>query len=123
MEPTLPLRAQIVAVIGCVLFLFFVLELVRRRRLREEYSILWMAVSVALAVLAVWDGLLLAITRAVGAFNANSVIFFFGLLFLLTVVLHLTVRVSELSETNKNLTQALALLEARLHEKDPARRS
>jgi hypothetical protein len=116
MEPVLPLRAQIVAVAGCVLLFAFVLELVRRRRLREEYSILWMGVSLGMALLAAWGGLLLGITRLVGALSANSVIFFFGLLFLMGVVLHLTVRVSGLTEQNKDLTQELGLLSRRLED-------
>ena len=117
MEQQLPFRAQVVAVAGCILLFVFVLELVRRRRLKEEYSILWMAVSLGTAVLAAWGGLLLGITRLVGAYSANSVIFFFGLLFLLAVVLHLTVKVSGLSEQNKDLAQQLALLERRLEER------
>lgn len=115
-EQQLPVRAQIVAVIGCIVLFLFVLELVRRRRLREEYSILWMAVSLGTAVIAAWGGLLLGITRLVGAISANSVIFFFGLLFLMGLVLHLTVRVSGLTEQNKDLTQRLALLANRLEE-------
>jgi hypothetical protein len=120
MEQLLPVRAQIVALIGCLVLFLFVLELVRRRRLREEYSILWMAVSLGTAVLAAWSGLLLGLTRLVGAISANSVIFFFGLLFLMGLVLHLTVRVSGLTEQNKDLAQSLALLQQRL---DAAERS
>jgi len=122
MGQQLPLRAQIVAVIGCVFLFVFVLELVRRRRLKEEYSILWMGVSLGTAVLAAWGGLLLRITRLVGAYSANSVIFFFGLLFLLGLVLHLTVRVSGLTEQNKNLAQQLALLAGRLEERGETER-
>jgi hypothetical protein len=112
----LPARAQIIAVIGCVLLILFVVDLVRRRRLREEYSILWMAVSVGTAILAVWGGLLLGITRIMGAYSANSVIFFFAILFLMGLVLHLTVRVSGLTERNKDLVQEVALLGRRLEE-------
>ncbi len=113
METVIPPRAQLVAVLGCLALFGFVLELVRRRRLKEEYSILWMAVSLATALLAAWGGLLLAITKLVGAYSANSVVFFFGLLFLTALVLHLTVRVSGLTEQNKDLAQEVALLRAR----------
>jgi hypothetical protein len=112
----LPLRAQIIAVVGCVLLFLSVLELVRRRRLMEEYSILWMVVSIGTAILAAWSGLLLFITRLMGAQSANSVIFFFAILFLMGLVLHLTVRVSGLAERNKDLAQEVALLSRRLEE-------
>ena len=116
MEPMIPPRAQTVAVIGCLVLFAFVVELVRKRRLKEEYSILWIAVSLGTAVLASWGGLLIGITRMVGAVSANSVIFFFGLLFLAALLLHLSVRVSGLSEQNKDLTQELALLAGRLED-------
>jgi hypothetical protein len=41
-------RVQVLALIGSVLFLVFVLELVRRRRLAEEYSALWIVSALAL---------------------------------------------------------------------------
>lgn len=41
-------RIQIVAIVGSVLFLLLVLELVRRRRLAEEYSALWIAGALVL---------------------------------------------------------------------------
>ena len=41
-------RIQIVAIVGSVLFLLLVLELVRRRRLAEEYSALWIVAALAL---------------------------------------------------------------------------
>jgi len=116
------LRAQIVAVVGCALVFLFVLEMVRRRRLKEEYSILWMAVTLGAAVLALWDDLLLAVTRAIGAYDANSIIFFFGLLFLSTLLFHLSVRVSELADRNKDLVQELALLAHRLEAAERGRR-
>ncbi len=112
----LPVRAQIIAVIGCVFLVLFVVDLVRRRRLKEEYSILWMAVSLGTAVLAAWGGLLLWVTHLMGAYSANSVIFFFAILFLMGLVLHLTVRVSGLTERNKDLVQEVALLGRRLED-------
>ena len=75
-----------------------------------------MAESFGTALLAAWSGLLSGVTRLVGAYSANSVIFFFGLLFLAATVLHLTVRVSGLTEDNKDLAQELALLRSRLDE-------
>ena len=120
MEPIIPLRAQLVAVTGCLLLFALVLTLVRQRRLREEYSILWLAVSAGTALLAAWGGLLVQVTSLVGAISANSVIFYFGLLFLTVLLLHLTVRVSGLMEQNKDLAQELALLAGRLEALEPA---
>jgi len=41
-------RIQIIAIVGSVAFLLLVLELVRRRRLAEEYSALWIVAALVL---------------------------------------------------------------------------
>ena len=51
-------RIQIVAIVLSVLFLFAVLELVRRRKLIEEYSFLWIVVAVLLLAVSIWRELL-----------------------------------------------------------------
>ena len=57
---------RIVAIVLALGGLVFVLELVRRRRLKEEYSVLWMLTAVTLLVLAAWSDLLVKITDAIG---------------------------------------------------------
>ena len=47
-------RVQVLALAGSVLFLLFVLELVRRRRLAEEYSALWIVSALVLIGISFW---------------------------------------------------------------------
>jgi hypothetical protein len=87
-----------------------VLFLVRRRRLREEYTPIWIAVSAALLVLSLWlDGLRM-LTRAIGAWTPSSTMFFLGELFLVAICLNYAVRLSRASLSIKNLAQEVALL-------------
>jgi len=91
-----------------------VLYLVRRRRLREEYTPIWIAVSAALLVLSLWlDGLRM-LTRAIGAWTPSSTMFFLGELFLVAICLNYAVRLSRASLSIKNLAQEVALLRAEL---------
>jgi len=110
----LPFRAQMIAGFTAVIIFAFVLELVRRKHLSEEYSLLWLFMSAGLAVFAFWSAALVAVTRLVGAYSANSVIFFFGLAFVMAVLLHFSVRLTRLAENQKNLAQTIALLRQRL---------
>ncbi|HTO54168.1 MAG TPA: DUF2304 domain-containing protein [Myxococcota bacterium] len=87
-----------------------VLYLVRRRRLREEYTPIWIAVSASLVVLSIWLGLLRALTRAIGAWTPSSTMFFLGELFLVAICLNYAVRLSRASLLIKNLAQEVALL-------------
>ena len=106
----LPFRAQMIAGFTAVIILVFVLELVRRRRLSEEYSLLWLFMTAGVAVLAFWSTALVSVTHLVGAHSANSVIFFFGLAFVMAVLLHFSVRLTRITENQKDLAQSIALL-------------
>ena len=49
----MPLRQQVMVVLASVGLLVIILELVRRRKLREEYSWLWMLTGVVILVLGI----------------------------------------------------------------------
>ena len=108
--------AQWLAVIGSAALALVVLVLVRRRSLREEYTPIWMAVAAALLLLSVRMDLLVALTRAIGAWTPSSTVFFLGEVFLVVICLNFAVRLSRASLQLKTLGQEVALLRARLEE-------
>ena len=114
----MPLRQKIFAVIISVLICVVILDLVRRRRLKEEYSLLWLATGILLFILAMWYDLLKAITALIGAVLTSSTLFFFGIIFLILINLHFSIRISELTDRVKNLVQELALVKAELERRD-----
>lgn len=91
-----------------------VLFLVRRRRLREEYTPIWLAVSAALVFVSLRLDLLRELSRAIGAWTPSSTVFFLGELFLVAICLNYAVRLSRASLSIKNLAQEIALLRADL---------
>jgi hypothetical protein len=101
---------RIIAIAGSLALLIFIVELVRRRRLKEEYSVLWVATAVVLLLLAAWGGLLRELTHLIGAISQASTLYFFGLLFVVFVLLHFSVRVSNLERRVVVLLQEIALL-------------
>jgi hypothetical protein len=86
---------------------------VRRRRLKEEYSVLWVITALVLLVLASWYELLQEITDAIGGVADSSTLFFFGLLFAFLMLLHFSVRVSALERRLTALVQEIGLLGVR----------
>jgi hypothetical protein len=110
------LRQKAVAVVLAVAMTVVAIELVRKRKLREEYSILWIVTGLTLLALAVFDDLLLWFQRLIGAAEASSALFFGGLVFLIVVALQVSVRLSRLTFRNKSLTQRVALLERELRD-------
>ena len=106
-------NTRIVAIVGSVMLLVLIVELVRRRRMKEEYSLLWVVTALVLIVLAAWGGALRALTHAIGAISEASTLYFFGLIFALLLLLHFSVRVSDLERRVISMTQEIALLGAR----------
>jgi len=109
-------RAQLIAGLFAVATALAVLDLVRRRKLSEEFSLLWVLATLGAAVLAFWSGLLTGITRALGALYETSTIFFFGLLFVLAVLLYYAVKLTALTQEVRRLAQEAALLRLRVEE-------
>jgi len=113
LEP-LPERQRLVALLlaGAVVVLVF--ELVRRRKLREEYSWVWIGTALGIAGLALYQDLLLTLSRWIGAASSVSTLFFGALLFLFLLVLQFSVRLSRLTHRQRTLGQRMALLEEEL---------
>ncbi len=102
-----------------MLLLLVVFELIRSRRLRERYAILWLATGVVLVALSAWRGGLNTIARWFGVSTyPPAVLFAVGLLFVILVLLHYSTVISKLSDQNTILAQRLALLESRIGEPD-----
>ena len=101
---------RIIAIAGSLALLIFIVELVRRRRLKEEYSVLWVATALTLLLLAAWGGLLHNLAHFIGADSQASTLYFFGILFVVFLLLHFSVRVSNLERRVIVLLQEIALL-------------
>ena len=110
----MPLRQKVLAISLSVGLLIVIFELVRRRKLREEYSWLWILTGAVIFILAMWYDLLLFMTHLVGAVLPASTLFFFGIFFLVLINLYFSVKVSALTSQIKKLTQELAILNSKV---------
>lgn len=118
-----PLRVSVVGVIASLLLVLVVLELIRGRRLKERYALLWLATGIALLVLSAWRG---GLNTIAGWFGVTSyppaVLFAVATLFILLVLLHYSTVLSRLTDENVDLAQRIALLEERLRRQATAPR-
>jgi len=105
----MPLAQQILANVLSVVLLILVFELVRRRKLREEYSVLWLLLGVTVLLLSNFFSAAQVLGEALNA-STTAVVFFFGMLFLLLIALHYSVKISRLTQQVKNLAQEVTLL-------------
>ncbi len=103
-------RTQVIAALGAVGLALYVLDLVRRRRLSEEYSLLWLVCSVAVALLGFSTPVLTFVTHALGILGESSTVFAAGLAFAVAMLLFLSLKLSRMGLENHALTRELALL-------------
>nr|MDT0657573.1 DUF2304 domain-containing protein [Micromonospora sp. DSM 115978] len=103
-------RLTVVTAVTGLLVLGAILELLRRRQLREKYALLWLAVGLAVVPLALFPRLLDGVAETAGVASGVSLVLFLGFVFLLIVTAHLSWEVSRLEEETRTLAEDLALL-------------
>ena len=107
---------QFIAILGSLGLLVVIVNLVRRRRLAEEYSLLWLLVGVGFVAISVFRGLIEEIADILGIDYGPSAIFLIAIFFIIWLLLHFSLIVSSLAERNRILAQDLALLKLEIDE-------
>ncbi len=102
----------VVAVLIAVTVVFYV----RRWRLREQYSLLWLVLAAGMVVPAAAPGLVEWFADRLDVVYAPSILFFLALAVVAVMLFHYSLEISRLSDQNRELAQELGLLRARLEE-------
>ena len=106
-------RVTLFSIFASAALLLYILEMVRRRRLREEYSILWLFGSVVILVLSLKQDWLTRLAHSVGIVYPPSFLFLVGILFILLILIHFSIAISKLHQMNKKMAQEIALMKER----------
>jgi hypothetical protein len=105
-------RTKAIILISALVLSFLVLELVRRRRLREEYSWLWLLTAIVYLLVAMYPKLSVWIAQLIGTNSPPVALTFIGLLFVILILIQFSVRLSRLTNQMKELTQEIAILDS-----------
>ena len=103
-------KIQIIAILGSVGIMLLVFLLIRRGKLREEYSFLWFGASIGLIGLSFWRDSLEVLADWIGVDYPPSVLLLGGIIVGLFLAIHYSISLSSLADQNKRLAQELALL-------------
>lgn len=116
-----PVRVSIAAAIASILVILIVLELIRGRRLKERYALLWLATGIVLLILSLWRGALTTIAGWVGVETyPPAILFAAATLFIIIVLLHYSTVLSRLTDDNVRLAQEIGLIRERLRAHESA---
>jgi hypothetical protein len=107
---------HVIALVGTALILAGIVELLRRRQLKEKYAVLWLVVGVVLVIFTAFPALLTRIAAALGVAVPTNLLFFVAIMFLVGVVLHLSWEVSRLENETRKLAEDVAILRLDLAE-------
>jgi hypothetical protein len=119
-DPKVHLTSQtrILAAAIAIVFMAMILELIRRDRLQERYSVVWFIAGLGMLAGAAFPGLLGVVADAMGVRDTNVALFSIVLLLLLGLALNFSVIMSRQSAQITRLAQERALEKAREQAKD-----
>jgi hypothetical protein len=110
-------RPDLLMILTPMALLLGVIEMVRRRRLREDYSLLWLGTFTVLFILAIFrDQFLEPIAKLMGIAYPPAALFVICFGLLLVISLQFSTVLTKLAHENKLSAQHMALLSARIRE-------
>jgi hypothetical protein len=112
----MPLTRRLVPLAMALIVILAAIELIRRRKLREEYAMLWLTASVALLVFAVFPGIVIWLQTTLQV-NYLTIIVLSCFLFLAMILMHMATIVSRQAEQIRRVAEQLALLDNKLARK------
>ena len=114
-QAPIPMIHRVVSLVFAALVVLTTLELIRRRKLREEYAMLWLGASLVLLVLAFFPRIPFWLQRTL-RINYLTIIVLSCFLFLAMIVMHFATVISRQAEQIRQLAERMAILRRELEE-------
>ena len=104
----------IISAVSSVGMLIFIFELTRKRKIREQYALVWLALGFLILVFSVFTKMLDFLAHLAGIYYAPSLLIVLIIYFGMVLGVHFTLVISGLAENNKKLIQEMGLLRNRV---------
>jgi hypothetical protein len=101
---------HIIALVSAVLTVSVILEMCRRRQLREKYALVWLSIGVVVVVIAIAPGLFNRMAHDMGVINPPDLLTVLAALFLLVVCVHLSWELGRMEQKTRILAEEVSLL-------------
>lgn len=102
--------------IASLLVMALIVDLVRRRRLREEYALLWLASGLMILLLSISHDIIPWLAKLMGIEHPAYALFVIAFFVGMVLAIHFTVVLSKLTAQNWRLTQEIGLLKRQIEE-------
>ncbi len=109
-------KLHIFAIAASLGFIAVIFELVRRKLLKESYSLIWFFVGGGFLFLSLFGDSIGVLSKFAGFQVASNAIFVYAIFLILILVLGLTVAITRLSKASQEMAQEMGLLKNMLEE-------
>jgi len=109
-------KQKIFAIVASSLLILLIALLIKRRKLREEYALLWLATGIGALVLVIFYPILVWLSRLTGAIAPTTTLFLFAFLFIMLISISFSVKFTRLSDQMQSVIAELAFLRRELEE-------
>jgi hypothetical protein len=111
-----PLKQKIFAIVASGVLILLIALLIKRRKLREEYALLWLATGIGILILVIDYPLLVWISKLIGAVLPTTTLFLFALLFVILISISFSIRFSRLADHMQSVITELSFLRKELED-------
>jgi hypothetical protein len=101
---------HIIALTCALVTLVAVIELTRRRHIREKYAVVWLGVAFVILFFAIFPGLFNSLAHRMGVANPPDLVAVVASLFLLVICVRLSWEIGRLEDRSRTLAEEIALL-------------
>lgn len=113
----------LLGLIGSLITLVVLFELLRRRRIREKYALLWVLVAVLTLIVALLPDTLTWASELVGVAVPANLLFFLASMLLMLVSIQHSHDLGRLDERTRSLAEEVALIRLQLEQHEVAEQS
>lgn len=106
------------AIAFSVIFILFIINLVRKNKLDEKYSILWLIASCILLILSVMPKIITKVANRFNVYYPPALLLLFAIIVLGTYVVHITIVITKQNKMIVKLTQELAILKNEFYKEE-----
>lgn len=121
------IKLQIFIISVCIIFFFYVANLLRKKKIDFRYALGWIALGLIILGLTLFPNALSWLSGQIGIASPVNMLFFFGLCLALCMIFSLSISLSHANDRVKKLAQELAILKKTVYDdeminkKDPER--
>ena len=98
------------AIIFSIAFIIFIMNLVRKNKLDEKYSILWLFASIVILIVALFPSIITIVAQKFNVFYPPTLMLLFAIIILGAYIVHITVVITKQNKMIVKLTQELGIL-------------